>query len=180
MKENISELLEKRLGRLHARLRLGLEDDHEAQVFGQGINYFHFENLSASHLLIDACLRLSGLYWRGRRNAANIAVVHNHLASIHVPEAFDGFTILQLSDLHVDLSQEAMKNLTGLLEEISYDICVLTGDYRGQTFGPFDSALAGMARVREASEERSMVFWAIMTQLECARVGRDGHPYVAQ
>jgi hypothetical protein len=46
--QHIFELLEKRLGRLHARLRLGLEDDREAQVFGQGINYFHFENLRAA------------------------------------------------------------------------------------------------------------------------------------
>jgi hypothetical protein len=35
------ELLQKRLGLLHANLRLGIEADHEAQVFGQGINYFH-------------------------------------------------------------------------------------------------------------------------------------------
>ena len=50
----------------------------------------------------------------------------------------------------VDLSQDAMEKLIVLLEDISYDICVLTGDYRGQTFGPFDAALAGMARVRAA------------------------------
>ena len=37
MIEDIDERLEKRLGRLHARLRLGIEADHEAQVFGQGI-----------------------------------------------------------------------------------------------------------------------------------------------
>ena len=30
------ETLEKRLGRLHARQRLGIEKDHEAQIFGQG------------------------------------------------------------------------------------------------------------------------------------------------
>jgi predicted MPP superfamily phosphohydrolase len=148
--QHIAELLEKRLGRLHARLRLGLEDDHEAQVFGQGINYFHFENLRASHLLIGACLKLSGLYWRGRRNAAKIVVVHNDLTSVQVPDTFDGFTILQLSDLHVDLSQDAMQQLTVLLRDISYDICVLTGDYRGEAFGPFDATLAGMAQVRAA------------------------------
>jgi uncharacterized protein len=27
-------------------------------------------------------------------------------------------------------------------------VCVLTGDYRGKTFGPFDAALEGLARVR--------------------------------
>jgi uncharacterized protein len=31
---------------------------------------------------------------------------------------------------------------------MSYDLCVLTGDYRGKTFGPFDAALEGMAQVR--------------------------------
>jgi predicted nucleic acid-binding protein len=31
--------LEQRLGRLHAKQRLGIEKDHEAQIFGQGINF---------------------------------------------------------------------------------------------------------------------------------------------
>ena len=44
--------LEKRLGRLHVRQRLGIEKDHEAQVFGQGLNFFHLENATLSHSLI--------------------------------------------------------------------------------------------------------------------------------
>jgi hypothetical protein len=72
--QDVSEFLEKRLGRLHAKLRLGIETDHEAQVFGQGINYFHIENLTSSHFAIRVCLKLTGLYGRGRRNAAQIEV----------------------------------------------------------------------------------------------------------
>ncbi|MGC1712468.1 MAG: metallophosphoesterase, partial [Methyloceanibacter sp.] len=60
--------LESRLGRRHARARLGIERDHEAQVFGQGINFFHIENLTLSHTVIRAILMASGLYWRGRSN----------------------------------------------------------------------------------------------------------------
>ena len=37
--------LESRLGPLHARLRLGIEREHEAQAFGQGPNFLHLENL---------------------------------------------------------------------------------------------------------------------------------------
>src|SRR5271166_1256534 len=66
--------LQNRLGRLHAKLRLGIEADHEAQVFGQGINYFHIENFTSFHFVIRTCLRFTGLYWRGRRNAAQIEV----------------------------------------------------------------------------------------------------------
>ena len=136
-----------RLGPLHAKLRLGIEADHEAQVFGQGINYFHIENLRSSHFVIRTCLQLTGLYWRGRKNAAKIAVRHNHVTSSQVPKAFDGFTILQLSDLHVDMSQDAMDCLTAILKEITYDLCVLTGDYRGQTFGSYEATLAGMSEI---------------------------------
>jgi predicted MPP superfamily phosphohydrolase len=145
--QDVSELLENRLGRLHAKLRLGIEADHEAQVFGQGINYFHIENLKPSHLAIRVCLRLTGLYGRGQRNAAQIEVKQNHIRSSQIPKAFDGYTILQLSDLHVDMSQDAMERLITILQNINYDLCVLTGDYRGQTFGPYEATLAGMSRV---------------------------------
>ena len=88
-----------------------------------------------------------GLYGRGQRNAAQIEVKENHVKSPRIPKAFDGYTILQLSDLHVDMSQDAMERLISILQNMNYDLCVLTGDYRGQTFGPFDATLAGMSRI---------------------------------
>ncbi len=142
--------LEERLGRLHARQRLGIEKDHEAQVFGQGLNFFHPENLTLSHALIRWILKLSGTYWRGASNAAKVELRHHHVASPHLPEPFDGFTILQLSDLHADMSEPAMARVGELLDGLAYDICVLTGDFRGKTFGPYAEALAGTARVCEA------------------------------
>jgi predicted MPP superfamily phosphohydrolase len=142
--QDVISRLQKRLGRLHARLRLGLEADHEAQVFGQGINYFHFENLPWTHFVIQACLTITGLYGRGCRNATQITVRSNYISSRKIPRSFDGFSILQLSDLHVDLSAGAMDRLHGILPRLSYDICVLTGDYRGHTVGPYQAALDGM------------------------------------
>ena len=103
--KDVLAILEKRLGRRHARQRLGIEKDHEAQVFGQGITFFHIENLQVSHAVIRASLMASGLYWRGLRNAAKVELRHNPIHVPHLPEAFDGFTILQLSDLHADMSE---------------------------------------------------------------------------
>jgi predicted MPP superfamily phosphohydrolase len=40
-----------------------------------------------------------------------------------------------------------------LIPALEYDLCVLTGDYRGPTFGPFDGALAGMKRLRAGLRE---------------------------
>jgi uncharacterized protein len=143
--QDIDGPLEKRLGRLHSRLRLGIEADHEAQVFGQGINYFHVENLRLSHIAIRSCLKLAGLYGRGLRNAAQVELRRHDVFSSRIPKAFDGFTILHLSDLHVEMSEAAMMRLTAILPDIDYDLCVLTGDYRAQTFGAYEPALAGMA-----------------------------------
>ena len=145
--QDILTILEQRLGRRHARQRLGIEKDHEAQVFGQGINFFHFENLPLSHVLICAVLMATGLYWRGLSNAAKVNIRHNRIVSPRLPKAFDAFTIIQLSDLNVEMSEAAMERVVDLLREARYDVCILTGDYRGRKCGPYDTTLAGMARV---------------------------------
>ncbi len=137
--------LERRLGRLHARQRLGIEADHEAQIFGQGLNFFHIENWYSVHSVLRTILKLCGLYWRGRRNAENIVLNKNDIRSARLPPLFDGFTVLHISDPHVDMNQRAMLRVAELVRELRYDVCVLTGDFRAKTFGPYDAALKGMA-----------------------------------
>jgi len=148
MNDAVLSKLERRLGRLHARQRLGIETDHEAQIFGQGINFFHIENWYSIHSVIRNTLKLTGLYWRGRRNAEHIQIRHNHIRFQTLPSGFNGFTLLHISDLHVDMNEGALRRLAELLPDLSYDLCVLTGDYRGATFGGFDAALEGMEQLR--------------------------------
>ena len=38
-----------------------------------------------------------------------------------------------------------MERLTTILQDLNYDLCALTGDYRGETFGPYDTTLEGMS-----------------------------------
>ena len=104
----IDQRLVDRLGAVHARQRLGIEDAHEAQAFGQGLNFFHIENWYSTHSVIRAVLKATGLYWRGHRNAARVRVLTIRVASSRLPAAFDGFRILHLSDLHADMSGPAM------------------------------------------------------------------------
>ena len=148
--DEVMQILESRLGRLHARQRLGIEFDHEAQVFGQGLNFFHFENLPGSRAIIETILRLSGTYWRGRSNAAKVELRTHDVISARLPAAFDGYTILHLSDLHTDMSAPAMKRVAELVAGLRYDLCVLTGDYRGLAYGPYRPALEGLAKLRQA------------------------------
>ena len=120
------------------KARLGIESDHEAQIFGQGLNFFHIENWYSVHSLIRGVLKLGGLYQRGLRNATRIQIRHNYVYSPKLPH----------SDLHIDMNDGAMRRLEDLIPNLEYDLCVMTGDYRGPTFGPFDTALEGMRRLR--------------------------------
>jgi predicted MPP superfamily phosphohydrolase len=152
MQQDIVEKLEQRLGRVHARQRLGMEKDHE-DIFGHGINFFHPENWYSIHAVIRAMLKLTGLYWRGHKNTERIQVRHNEIKLPDLPTLFDGFTILHISDMHVDMNPGPMRRLIELLDEVKYDICVLTGDFRGRTFGPFDTSLEGLEEVRSHLQE---------------------------
>ena len=148
MKQDLLAKLEQRLGRLYTSQRLGIEKDYEQRVFGRGINFFHFENWYSIHSIIRNSLKLTGLYWRGRSNAERIQIRHNQIQRADLPTVFNGFTILHISDMHADMSRGAMRRLAELLDVLTYDLCVLTGDYRGKTFGPFDAALEAVGQVR--------------------------------
>jgi predicted MPP superfamily phosphohydrolase len=148
MIETVLSRLEQRLGgRLYAKQRLGIETDHEAQIFGQGLTFFHIENWYSIHSVIRTLFKLTGLYWRGQANAARVQVRRNDIRCKKLPPAFDGFTLLHMTDFHADMNDGAMRRLEALLPGLSYDLCVLTGDYRGATFGKFDDALARIRRV---------------------------------
>jgi predicted MPP superfamily phosphohydrolase len=147
MSHDLIDKLEQRFGRLHLRQRLGIEDEHEARASRRG-GSLRPRRWYLSPALVRSSLQLTGLYWRARRNAERIEIRRHPVVFPGLPAAFDGFTILQLSDLHVDISLAAMRRLGELLPQLSYDLCVLTGDYRGKTYGPCEATIEGMARLR--------------------------------
>jgi predicted MPP superfamily phosphohydrolase len=141
--------LRERIGRSHLQRRLGLEADHEVFVFKRsGAHFFYPENWYSIHGFIRHSLRLVGLYGRAQRNARAIRIRRNLLPIRRLPSAFAGYRILHLSDLHVDMDPGNTQALVERVREVDYDLCVLTGDYRALTFGPYGAVLEGMARVR--------------------------------
>jgi uncharacterized protein len=149
MKQDLVEQLERRFGPLHSRQRLGIEDDHEAGACGRGPGALRPKRWYLSPSVIRGSLTLTGLYRRARKNAERIQIRRHPVVLPGLPSAFDGFTILQISDLHVDINPAAMRRLGELLPQLSYDLCVLTGDYRGKTYGPCEATIEGMARIRD-------------------------------
>jgi len=144
---DIHAALESRLGRVHARQRLGIETEHEARVFGGGLNFFHPENWYSLARIIRTSLVLVGMYGRARRNARRIEVRHNDVFLPKLPRAFDGYTFLHLSDLHVDMNETIAGDIAAVVRNLHYDACVFTGDYRARTAGPIEGTVDGMQRI---------------------------------
>ena len=94
-----------------------------------------------------AC-ELSGLLAHARRNARRVAVRRHEVVLPHLPPEFEGFTLLHLTDLHIDHAPDFTRVLIEAVRGLDYDLCVLTGDYRARTYGPYHAALAGMAALR--------------------------------
>lgn len=140
--------LEARVGRLHLNQRLGIETDYEARIFGQGRTLFHIENWYSIHGLMRGVLRLMGMHARGQRNARSVQVNHNEIILPQLPPAFEGYRILHISDMHLDMAPDMPNALIEAVRQVEYDICVLTGDFRAETFGPYAAALDGMRLVR--------------------------------
>jgi predicted MPP superfamily phosphohydrolase len=138
------EYLVSRVGKAHLRQRLGVEIEHEADRFGQGQTFFNIENWKLAATLIRLALKVTGLAARGRANVLDFQVRSNRLVLPHLPRAFDGFTVLHLSDLHLDCLEEFPQRLSEVIHGLDYDLCILTGDYRFLTHGPHEAAMRGL------------------------------------
>jgi uncharacterized protein len=143
-------MLKPRLGDLYIRQRLALEHDYEALALRQRSELFNLEHWLSSPSLIRGGLRLLGLHERARRNALAIEVRHHEVCLAHLPYSFEGFTLLHLSDLHFGMNDRFLDELVRCIEPLRYDLCVLTGDYRALTYGPYDTAIDGLERLRRS------------------------------
>ncbi len=82
---------------------------------------------------LPAAFRVSGLYGWGRRNAGDIRVSKVDIVSPRLSPAFDGYTILFLSDLHAAAVPEVMVKAAAMAAHLTFDLVLLGGDY--QCFG---------------------------------------------
>ncbi len=89
-------------------------------------------------------LRIVGLYRKGYGNAKTIRVTHTTLEFTNLPPAFDGFTILHLSDLHIDSIPGFAAIIIKKIKNLKFDLCLLTGDYRKDIHGLFNHILKPM------------------------------------
>ncbi len=92
-------------------------------------------------------LRLTGLTARAYREFLDVRVVENVVPVAGLPPAFEGFRLLQVTDLHSDLDPALIDRVNALLAGLPFDQAVLTGDYHNEVGTPWDDSLALTLRV---------------------------------
>ncbi len=98
--------------------------------------YHHWYSLLLMVKSFRFILHGLGQYKRGVRNAEDIQFRTNPLHLPNLPESFSGFTILHLSDLHMDGLEGLEDRILEKLDNRVIDLCVLTGDFRTRLHGP--------------------------------------------
>lgn len=97
--------------------------------------------LSWAGVALGLSARMAGLYGRGLRNARAVELTKVEFVFPHLPPAFDGYTLLHLSDLHVGTVPGLTSVLIGMFGQVAADMVVITGDF--QSFGEPSAAEAG-------------------------------------
>ena len=147
----LHEMLRKRPCGLHRRplnSRIRLREIRSCQITSRPFHYLlNFEDAIYYHVIMKGTFRALGIYHRGVRNALEIDLNRYTLPFADLPAAFDGYTILFLSDLHLDGLEGLTERLRELLHGVTVDLCIVGGDLRMETHGPFARVLQEMRRV---------------------------------
>ena len=99
-------------------------------------------------------LKTAGLYEKGRNNALNIVVNKIQIKFLNLPDSFNGYKILHLTDLHFDSTEGIEESINKKIENLDYDLCVMTGDYRNRTHGNFKQILPPMEKLVKTINSR--------------------------
>ena len=137
-----------RLGPELYALRRQEEDDRIAEFCQYVSPKFTFIKIHFIRPVEVFLLKLFGLYAKGRREFHKVQVVENEIALPNLPAALDGYTILQMSDLHIDIDLALVETISAVNAPLKYDTCVLTGDFKNLTVGESAEAVKLMARLR--------------------------------
>jgi len=92
-------------------------------------------------------LQALGLTGRAYREFLDVQIVENVVRLPSLPLAFDGFRLLQLTDLHSDLDPALIDRVIERLPAARFDRCVLTGDYHDVIGEPWEESVAQTLRL---------------------------------
>ncbi|MEI7864463.1 MAG: metallophosphoesterase [Chthoniobacterales bacterium] len=136
-----------RLGPQLLRRRLHRQADIAARLTHQGEGALAIERIVPVDRILTGILRATGCYARGVNNCRAVRVVTREQQLANLPAEFDGFRLLHLSDLHLDLIPGFAAIVAGLVRRTPHDFAVITGDFADHPAGYFHKCLDDIRRI---------------------------------
>jgi len=118
--------------------RAAIEAEHHKgrRAYGRGDFFLRHDDILRP--ILRWSLKAAGLYAAGLHAARQPLVRSLCFEFDSLPAAFHGFRILHLSDLHIDGVDGLAERTAEIVSGLPVDVCVMTGDYRFEVYGPCD------------------------------------------
>lgn len=97
--------------------------------------WFNLTNFLSRQVCLVWFFKLSGLYTKGVKNALDIKIEEQTFFFNELPEPFDGFRVMFLTDLHLDGLDGLERKIARMLLDMDVDLCCIGGDIRMKTYG---------------------------------------------
>lgn len=140
--------LKRRLGPALFNERIRKEDTRELHMGGR----FRWCPMRYAGPAARLAFRLAGLYGRAHREFLDIRVREESFALPGLAPELDGFTLLLLSDLHLDIDPALPGAIRTAVESVAdrYDAAAIAGDFNNFTIHLDTAALRLVASLRDA------------------------------
>ena len=142
--------LEHRMGGDRLAARFLKQAGKTAKLLHQGEGIFRLERALPFDRIVAFGLRVSGMASICRGNFLDVRLVEQEWFLPRLPRAFEGFRLLQMSDLHLDLDMALTPVIESLARKTPHDAAVVTGDFRNKGCGDYRPCLREMARITAA------------------------------
>lgn len=139
--------LRARLGDAMFEKRLHRQAGKRAKLLHQGEGIFRLERIIPFDAVVEGVLKILGLHASMHRNFLDVRVVRQEWRLAALPAAFEGFRLLQLSDLHSDLDPALTPVVESLVRATPHDAAVITGDFRNSLDGDHGSCLREVEKI---------------------------------
>lgn len=124
-------------------------------------------HLHGSFQFARRMLEPTRLYQALTARAARLGLTQITLSFPDLPPAFDGYSILHLTDLHLDHMPETAEAAAGLIAPLAPDLCVITGDIRDNIHAPIPPIVDRLSHIVSRVQARDGIF-GILGNHDCA------------
>ncbi|NTV41882.1 MAG: CDP-archaeol synthase [Syntrophobacteraceae bacterium] len=139
----------------HVRMR----ELRACQMLNNPLRYLlNFEDAFYYHILMKTVFKALGIYDKGMENALEVESRKVCFRFPDLPRSFENYTILYMSDLHLDGLRGLDRKLQELVDDLEVDLCILGGDFRMETYGPFEEALRQLGELAPRIRTRDGVY----------------------